>query len=136
MNFNKPMKQLFTLLLFTFSSLGFAQNMGLIVGKVIDKDTNNEPLVFANLSIKGTTIESTSDITGLFLIENLSDGDYTLVCNFVGYETKEINVHVSALEPTEVNISLEPSTISFNELAAINNNITKKEDKTSLAINN
>ena len=86
--------------------------------------------------IKGTTIESTSDITGLFLIENLSDGDYTLVCNFVGYETKEINVHVSALEPTEVNISLEPSTISFNELAAINNNVTKKEDKTSLAINN
>lgn len=136
MNFNKPMKQLFTLLLFTFSSLGFAQNMGLIVGKVIDKDTNNEPLVFANLSIKGTTIESTSDITGLFLIENLSDGDYTLVCNFVGYETKEINVYVSALEPTEVNISLEPSTISFNELAAINNNVTKKEDKTSLAINN
>jgi len=136
MNLKKPMKQLFTLLLFTFSSLSFAQNMGLIVGKVIDKDTNNEPLVFANLSIKGTSIESTSDITGLFLIENLSDGDYTLVCNFVGYETKEINIHVSALEPTEVNISLEPSTISFNELASINNIATKKEDKTSVAINN
>jgi hypothetical protein len=129
------MKQLFTLLLLTFSSLGFAQNMGLIVGKVIDKDMNNEPLVFANLSIKGTTIESTTDITGLFLLENLADGDYTLVCNFVGYETKELNVHVNSMEPTEINISLKPSTISLNDLVAINS-VAKKEENTSIALNN
>jgi hypothetical protein len=129
------MKQLFTLLLLTFSSLGIAQNMGLIVGKVIDKDMNNEPLVFANLSIKGTTIESTTDITGLFLLENLADGDYTLVCNFVGYETKELNVHVNSMEPTEINISLKPSTISLNDLVAINS-VAKKEENTSIALNN
>lgn len=129
------MKQLITLLLFTFSSLGFAQNMGLIVGKVMDKDMNNEPLVFANVSIKGTAIESTSDITGLFLLENLADGDYTLVCNFVGYETKELQVHVSSMEPTEVKVSLAPSTISLNELASLAS-VAKKEDKTSIAINN
>jgi hypothetical protein len=129
------MKQLITLLLLTFSSLGFAQNMGLIVGKVMDKDLNDEPLVFANVSVKGTTIESTSDTTGLFLLENLADGDYTLVCNFVGYETQELKVHVNSMVPTEVKVSLAPSTISLNELASIAS-VAKKEDRTSVALNN
>ena len=48
------MKHLITLLLLTFSSIGFAQNAGMIVGKVLDKELINEPLIFANVSIKGT----------------------------------------------------------------------------------
>jgi len=82
------MKHLITLLLLTFSGLGFAQNTGLIVGKVTDKELNNEPLMFASISVKGTAITADSDMTGLFLLENLAEGDYTLVCNFVGYESK------------------------------------------------
>ncbi len=129
------MKQLITLLFFIFSSVGFAQNTGLIVGKVTDKELNNEPLIYASISIKGTTITSDSDMTGLFLLENLADGDYTLVCNFVGYETKELKVHVNAMQPTEVHIALAPSTISLNELAALSS-VAKKDDKTAVALNN
>jgi hypothetical protein len=129
------MKQLITLLLLTISSIGFAQNAGLIVGKVTDKELNNEPLMFASISVKGTTIASESDITGLFLLENLADGDYTLVCDFVGYESKELNVHISSMQPTEVNFSLAPSTISLDELAALSS-VAKKDDKTAVALNN
>jgi hypothetical protein len=129
------MKHLITLLLLTFSGLGFAQNTGLIVGKVTDKELNNEPLMFASISVKGTAITADSDMTGLFLLENLAEGDYTLVCNFVGYESKELQIHVSAMQPTEVAISLAPTTISLNELAALSS-IAKKDDKTAVALNN
>ena len=129
------MKHLITLLLLTFSGLGFAQNTGLIVGKVTDKELNNEPLMFASISVKGTAITADSDMTGLFLLENLAEGDYTLVCNFVGYESKELQIHVSAMQPTEVAISLAPTTISLNELAALSS-IAKKHDKTAVALNN
>ena len=129
------MKHLITLLLLTFTCFGFAQNSGLIVGKVVDKELNNDPLIFASVSIKNTSIQSESDITGLFLLENLADGDYTLVCSFVGYETKELKVHVSAMQPTEVNISLAPSTISLNDIASLNS-VVKSDDKTSVALNN
>ena len=129
------MKQLITLLLLAFSSISFAQNAGLIVGKITDKELNNEPLIFASVSVKGTAIASDSDISGLFLLENLADGDYTLVCNFIGYETKELIVHVNSMQPTEVNISLAPSTISLNELASLSS-IAKKDDKTAVALNN
>ena len=128
------MKHLITLLLLTFSGLGFAQNTGLIVGKVTDKELNNEPLMFASISVKGTAITADSDMTGLFLLENLAEGDYTLVCNFVGYESKELQIHVSAMQPTEVAISLAPTTISLNELAALSS-IAKKDDKTAVALN-
>lgn len=129
------MKHLITLLLLTFSSISFAQNAGLIVGKVTDKELNNEPLMFASISIKDTAIASETDITGIFLIENLAEGDYTLVCNFIGYETKELTIHVSSMQPTEINLSLTPSTISLNELAALSS-VAKKDDKTAVALNN
>tara|TARA_R110001583_G_scaffold63364_5_gene185605 strand:- start:4560 stop:4889 length:330 start_codon:yes stop_codon:yes gene_type:complete len=108
--------------------------MGMIVGNVLDKEYNNEPLLYANISIKGTSIQSTSDITGLFHIENLPDGDYTLICGFIGYDTKEVKVHVSAAQPAEVKIPLAASTVSLNELAALDN-IAIRNDKTSVASN-
>ncbi|HEY5687312.1 MAG TPA: carboxypeptidase-like regulatory domain-containing protein [Yeosuana sp.] len=129
------MKQLITLLLLTFSSISFAQNTGLIVGKVTDKELNNEPLMFASISVKDTAIASETDITGIFLIENLAEGDYTLVCKFIGYETKELTIHVGSMQPTEINLSLAASTISLNELAALSS-VAKKDDRTAVALNN
>jgi hypothetical protein len=123
------MKQLLFILLFTISSLSFAQNTGMVVGKVVDAEISNEPLILANIAVKGTEITSDSDVTGLFLLENLAEGDYTLVCDFVGYESEEINVHVSALEPTEVTIALRPSTISLGDLVALSN-VSEKDTKT------
>ena len=74
-------------------------------------------------------------MTGLFHIENLPEGDYTLICSFIGYDTKEVNVHVSATQPAEVKIRLAASTVSLNELAALSN-IASKNDKASVAVNN
>lgn len=128
------MRPLFTLLLLAFSSLGIAQNTGMIVGNVVDKELNNGPLIYADISIKGTSVGSTTDMTGLFHIENLEDGDYTLVCSFVGYETKEVNVHVSSAQPTDINIQLAASTVSLNELASLGN-IATSNDKTPVASN-
>ena len=48
--------RIFTLLFLMFSAtIMYAQNTGSIVGKLIDKEYNNEPLPFANILIKGTT---------------------------------------------------------------------------------
>ncbi|GAA3645438.1 hypothetical protein GCM10022397_32970 [Flavivirga jejuensis] len=85
----------------------------------MDKEFDNNPLVFANVSIKGTSIKSTTDQTGLFVIENLEDGDYTLVCSFTGYDTKELKVKVISGESEYIKTSLSASTISLIELASI-----------------
>ncbi len=129
------MKRFIYLILILFSTASFSQNTGLIVGKVMDKELDNTPLVLANVSVKGTSAGANTDLTGLFIIEDLKPGDYTLVCTFVGYETQEIHVHVDALIPAEVNLSLAASTISLSELASITST-SQKEDKTGHSLLN
>lgn len=128
------MKQLFYTAIFIFSTFSFGQNTGLIIGKILDKELNNSPLVLANVSIKGTTTEANTDLSGMFVVENLKDGDYTLVCSFVGYETQEIMVHVDAFEPTEIKLSLAASTVSLLELASLAT-VAQKEDKLLSVLN-
>lgn len=118
-----------------FATVSYAQNTGLIVGKVMDNEMDNAPLVFANISLKGTSVEVQSDFTGLFLVENLEAGDYTLVCSFPGYDTQEVNIHVDALNPVEVKLSLAAITVSLSELTAVTSTTTQKEDKTLTVLN-
>ena len=100
----------------------------------MDNEIQNSPLVFADVAIKGTSIKSHTDITGLFVIEHIEDGDYTLVCSFIGYETQEINVSVNSGQPTEVKLALAASTISLLELASITS-VSQKDDKTASVLN-
>ncbi|WP_308991655.1 carboxypeptidase-like regulatory domain-containing protein [Mariniflexile litorale] len=128
------MKHLIYIALFLFTALSFGQNTGLIVGKVLDNELNDAPLVLANVLVKGTSINLNTDLTGVFVIENLEAGDYTLVCSFAGYETKEINVHVDALQATEIKLSLAASTISLSELALLTS-VAQEDTKSTAVIN-
>ena len=118
-----------TLLLSLFTN---AQSTGSIVGKLIDKEYNNEPLAFANVIIKGTTNGTTSDMDGLYAIENLSPGNYTIIYSFVGYETQEIVVDVIADNATEIDVILAASAASLDEVVITTT--TKRESETALLL--
>ena len=57
------MKFKLSLLVLLISVLGFSQNKGTITGILTDKESNNQPLPFANAVIKGTNIGVTTDET-------------------------------------------------------------------------
>jgi TonB-dependent receptor len=118
-------------ILFT-SALTSAQGTGSVVGKLIDKEYNNEPLAFANVLIKGTTTGTTSDFDGLYGFENLAAGPYTLQFSFVGYETVEINVDVVAGKVVELNVTMGASAASLDEV--IITTTTKRESETALLL--
>jgi hypothetical protein len=129
------MKHLIYIFSFLLTSVAFSQNTGLIVGKILDNELNNSPLVLANVAVKGTNISADTDISGLFTLENLEDGDYTLVCSFVGYETKEINIHVNSLEPTELKLSLAASTLNLSDILSITSTSQKEEASKTVVLN-
>ena len=66
----------------------FAVQAQTVTGVMTDADTN-EPLIGANVLVKGTTIGTTSDFDGKYQID-LEPGTYTIVFSFVGYTTQEI----------------------------------------------
>ena len=97
------------------ATISFAQT-GSIAGKLTDKEFNNEPLPFVNILIKGTSIGATSDIDGLYIIDNIEPGTYTVVFSFVGYETLEIEVAVIADKVTTLNVPMGASAASLDEV--------------------
>ncbi|MEM1337720.1 MAG: outer membrane beta-barrel protein [Bacteroidota bacterium] len=83
------------------------ETTGSIVGKLTDKEANNEPLPFGNVLIKGTTTGTTSDFDGLYEIAGLEPGTYTVVYSFLGYQTVEIpDVSVEAGKVTNVDVPM------------------------------
>lgn len=118
---------LFTLLITVFT---YAQNTGSVSGKLTDKEYNNEPLAFANVLIKGTTKGTTSDFDGLYAFNDLEVGNYTLIFSFVGYETQEIAVTIASGKVIEVNLAMNASAASLDEIVITTT--TTRESETAL----
>ncbi|MEE9362589.1 MAG: TonB-dependent receptor [Cellulophaga sp.] len=87
-----------------------AQENGQIVGKLLDKEVTNEPLAFANILIKGTTIGTTSDFDGLYELNNIAPGNYTLIFSYLGYASVEKeSIAVISGQETTINITMVSS---------------------------
>ena len=87
------------------SQMVSAQSKGTVKGMLTDGESNNDPLPFANVFIKGTTIGGTSDFDGNYVL-SLDAGNHILVFSFVGYATVEKNITVKAGETLTVNQQL------------------------------
>lgn len=127
------MNKLLLLLLLTISVFSHAQGTGSITGKLIDKEYNNEPLAFANVLIKGSTKGTTSDFDGLYKIEGLTPGEYTMIYSFVGYETQQIPVTIEAGKATELNITMLASAAALDAVI-LKAPTAKRENETALIL--
>ncbi len=93
------------------SSLAHSQ-VTKIMGKVSDA-TTSEPIPFANVYFKGTTIGVTSDFDGTFSIETKNPTD-TLVASVMGYKSKQIHIYKNRFQ--EVSFALEPQNFDLPEV--------------------
>lgn len=74
-----------SLVLFTMAGT----NTRTITGKIVD--SQNSPLPGVNITIKGTTIGTVSDVNGEFSLSVAAD-NATLVFSFIGFNTEEVKV--------------------------------------------
>ncbi|MDT0675131.1 TonB-dependent receptor [Autumnicola musiva] len=131
------MKQILTffaiLFLTALPMLAQQETTGSIVGKLTDKEMNGEPLPFANVIIKGTSKGTTTDFDGLYVLNNLQPGTYTVEFSFVGYETLEVpNVEVVAGKVTEVNTGIGASAASLDEV--IISTVSRRDSEVALLL--
>lgn len=91
------MRHLLTFLFIVCPTLMVAQqNMGSIKGQITN--SLNEPIAFANITLLNSEeaiIRTTSDFDGLFVLEPIPPGAYTLKYSMIGYDTlliKELEV--------------------------------------------
>jgi TonB-dependent receptor len=121
-------------LLITFLTLGQlinAQN-ATVKGLLSDKEMNNEPLPFANILIKGTSIGTTTDFDGLYTLK-VPSGTQIIVFSFLGYKTIEKTIVVKAGETLTLNqIMSAEEGVSLDDIVI--KATTSKEKKSALLL--
>jgi TonB-dependent receptor len=96
------MKKILFIILLALSQFLSAQDKGTLKGLLTDKETSNEPLPFANVIIKGTTIGTTSDFDGIYSLK-VPVGTHTVMFSFLGYKTVEKSFTVKVGETVTIN---------------------------------
>lgn len=96
-----------------------AQNLS-VSGKVISK-TTNEPLSGATISVKGTSMATTTDASGNYVISVPNKGS-TLIVSFIGMDPQEKVINQAGVQ----NFSVAESTNSLNEVVVVGYGTQKK----------
>jgi len=82
----------------------------LVRGKILDKSSNT-PLSYANIRIAGTTLGTSSNLSGEFELK-LESGKYEIIASYIGYISDTISLELNkdvydlkfSLKPTEINL--------------------------------
>lgn len=84
-----------------------SNSTALITGTVADLKSG-EALVGVEVKIEGTDLKTYTDFDGNFAFKNVKPGDYKLVANYISYQKKTEELHLSAKE-NELTIKLQSS---------------------------
>ena len=88
------------------------------------KDSQGTPLVGVTITLKGTTVGTTSDGAGKFNLQAPSSG--TLLFTMVGYQAKEI----SFAQQTVLSVVLQETAELVDEVVVVGYNVVKRSDLT------
>ena len=90
----------------------------------IIKDVNGEPIIGANVKIKGQSIGTITDIDGRFVLDASTDA--TLQISYIGYASLEMNTG----NKKELNIVLKEDTETLEEVVVVGYGVQKNANLT------
>ncbi|HJP63079.1 MAG TPA: SusC/RagA family TonB-linked outer membrane protein, partial [Mucilaginibacter sp.] len=98
-----------------------------VTGKVTDsKDGSGIP--GASVVAKGTTVGTVTDVNGNFRL-SVASSVTTLTVSYVGYTTKDV-----ALTGAPLNVTLDPTSTSLNEVLVVGYGTVRKKDATGAVV--
>ena len=126
---------LLTILLLSFAQFNYAQKIKTdanIVGHVV---CYGEHIPFATISVKGTTIGTTTDETGHYQLINLPEGTLIIRAQSLGYKPKEEEIIIKAGETKEVKFELEQDVLGLEEVVITGNRNETNRRESSTIVN-
>ena len=84
-----------------------------IMGHVLDKNSG-EHIAFVNIILRGTTIGTTTDVSGHYFLKNLPEGKFTMEVSTVGYKTITKDVSLKKGTTLEINFEIEEDLIALD----------------------
>ncbi len=120
--------QVALLLIFSFGGV-YAQT----INGLINDAKSKEPIIGANVIIKGTTTGTTTDFNGKFAITLPGNTQFpvTLEASFIGYSSQEIVVKSAA---EKVAISLVEDQTMLGEVSVVEQRLSQKQRESALTV--
>jgi TonB-linked SusC/RagA family outer membrane protein len=106
-----------------YSKTDERENVNGITVHGIVADESGNPLAGATVQVKGTAISTVTDPKGIYVL-NQVETKAILVISYVGYINKEIPVD----NKTEINVSLQETSNSLNQVVVIGYGTARKRD--------
>ena len=108
------MNRVLSVVVFLFVAVvSIAQETGAVRGFVYDKKTE-EPVIFTNVYLKGTTIGAATDVNGYFMISKIPVGDYELSTTFIGYDTAKVGITIKTGGVITRKLYIGESSVNLN----------------------
>ncbi|MEM9338251.1 MAG: carboxypeptidase-like regulatory domain-containing protein, partial [Bacteroidota bacterium] len=104
---------------------------GSISGKVVDE--NNDPIPGATVKVIGTSIGTVTDSEGLFRIENVKTGRYTLEISFVGFKKVQKPITVQG-RSTNINIVLKENVEELDAVVVTSKSESRRRSEQPLQV--
>ncbi|MDR6843949.1 TonB-dependent receptor [Flavobacterium granuli] len=117
-------KTISSLLLLLIFSTSWSQSK--VTGTVTDNQNNFLP--GANIIIKGTKYNTTSDANGKFSIDTHEKLPFALLIQYVGYTTKEIKISQPTETPLEISLTPENENVLVEVVVSSRRRIEKVQD--------
>lgn len=125
-------KNLLCLLVIGFSFFATAQT-GNLSGKIFSKTI---PLEFANIQIEGTDQGATAGPNGRYLIEDIPEGEWTVVVSFTGYiSQKQIIKIIGSNSELKLDFDLEESQFSLDQIVVTGTKTFKRQTQSPVIVN-
>lgn len=84
-------------------------------GHVVDA-SNGQHLPFYTISLKGTSIGTTTDLSGHFVLRDLDPGEYTVEATCIGYLPASKKVTLTAGKTAELNFDVYPDAMQLDQV--------------------
>jgi len=97
-------------ILFEGTNIDGSNNNALLLGRVVDKNTN-EPIVGATVALKDYNMGSSTDVYGNYLIKDIPPGIYTVKVSYVGYKSSILSdINLETKKRYLIDFELQPDT--------------------------
>jgi len=114
--------------------LAFSQNSstGKIAGTVKD---SKGPLTGVNVYLEGTTLGSSTDVDGFFVVDNIEPGKYVLKVEYVGYKSISKKVEVKTGETLKENFVMQTDMLGLSAIVVtgVVNPVSKIQSSVSVS---
>ncbi|MCC8359830.1 TonB-dependent receptor [Salinimicrobium sediminilitoris] len=123
----------FTIMGLLFGVLSYAQT-GSISGNIVDA-TTGEPLLGANVVVRGTNTGATTNEDGYFILKDLEPEQYTLDIFFMGYESMTRKIDLQQGQEVTLDLMLNKSSDLLSEVVVSANRRPQKITRAPATVN-